>query len=165
MNTSVNLHKNIAQEISMLSEKTNISKSEIVQTMIYFIIENIDPEDVKNRLIEYQDKDIYFDENGEKKTVYERVHFVVDSNLANIIEKNRYKKRISISKLVCACFLFFWKFIVVKYLGNENSDAVIEYSRNYEHNHKKILEYYKKIFYYLIERLGIKEKRVLSTPS
>lgn len=147
MNTSVNLHRQISEKIQLLSNKSGISKSEIVQRLMFSILENIEELNYDNRLIEYQDKLKKVNINGQKCSAYERVHFSVDSELSDLMEEKRYYIRMSISKLVCAAFLFFWKRLVKLLLGKLYDENL----RNYEDN-----VYFISLKQYFIKRLQIK---------
>lgn len=144
MNTSIYLHESISIEISKISEQSNISKSKLVRMLIKKIKNFNSINDINGALIEYQDK-----YSGDS----EIVHYVSDPQMSDFTNRLRFRCRISLSKLVCASFLFFWDQILDEIFGNEEikEDFIISY--------EKKIEKFNFLVEYFIKRLNLEVKR------
>lgn len=141
-NTSVSVQCNISAVISNFSDEYSISRSEIIRRLLKKGLKRIKSISIDNRLIEYQE------EEDEKCKI---MHFSVDAYLKKNLSYTRDKYRISVSKILCAAFLFFWDELIEEILGNiEDVDL-----SNYEEIFSNSLQ----IMNYFITRLGFETKR------
>lgn len=147
MNTSINLHFMIAQEISIEAEKRNLSQSEITKKLISKISNFKNLKQVEKTLIEYQDRVSRVDECGDKISAYEKVHYCPDEDMIDYCKWLRFTHRISLSKLVAASFLFFWEEILDEISGNHNI----------KDNYEEIIRYFDQLKEYFLERLNYEE--------
>lgn len=140
MNTSINLPKSIVYEINAVTQKSGLSKSKLVKILISKIKNFTSIEQVEGVLIEYQDRISNSDVCG-----YDKVHFSPDPDMVDFTKSLRFHYRISVSKFVCASFLFFWDCILKEIF--ENSNEIVEIFDNYEELLKvytELIEYFKK---------------------
>lgn len=151
MNTSISLHFFIENEISNLSIKSGVSKSEIVKVLISLIDKFNSIEEVEGVLVEYQSHVAFRDLSENRKLMYEIVHFHTDSKMISFTKKMRYLYGISLSKLVTASFLFFWRDVVRRCLG------VID--EKLSDNYEKITTFFYTLKEYFKERLNHKEEK------
>lgn len=143
MNTSVNLHVSIIQEITNISSRSGISKSKITLLLINKIKLFSSCKELTGVLTEYQDKI-----SCNKSVAYDKVHFYPDDSIVDFTKMLRFRYRISLSKLVCAAFLFFWEQILEEIFGKNNIPE------NFFNNYEKTINKFKKLRYYFIERLN-----------
>lgn len=139
MNTSINLPLSITNEIRYASKKSGISQSKLTILLIEKIKYFSSIKEIKGILVEYQDR---YNNNS---CFYDKMHFYPNSSIIDFTKMLRFKFRISLSKLVCAAFLFFWDSIL-KDLFEENKKA-------YD-NYEKILDFFHNLIIYFRERLN-----------
>lgn len=152
MNTSANIHKFINSEIIKVSEQSSYSKSELVRMLLTKVLD-CDLIRTENILIEYQRRQKIINKYGEKVSAYEKIHYSVDDDLCNKLELTRYKCRISISMLLCAAFLFFWKSIIKKVLRD------VKKRDNFFNSYEDLRIYFRNCLKYLLSRLNIQIKK------
>lgn len=129
MNTSINLYNTVADEITLLSEESGLSESEIVRRLISKIKKFKSMDQIKGVLVEYQDRFVSIDEKGNKISLYEKVHYCPNECMVDYTKLLRFKYRISISKLVFASFLFFWEEIINEIYGTVPEEKIISYEK------------------------------------
>lgn len=151
MNTSVNLYYSINNEIENISVNSGISKSKLVIMLIGKIKNFNSMDELNSALIEYQARIEKDEEDGVKCSAYDRVHYAPQKDLVDYTKLLRYKYRISLSKLVCASFLFFWQDILKEIFGDKKE---IEKELN---NYEEIIDHLSVMKKYFVKRLNIKQ--------
>lgn len=144
MNTSINLHQTIIDEIAVISEEANISKSEIVRMLIWKIKKINFQKFVRGNLIEYQVKYKIIDSEGCLISAYGKMHFSQSSDLCDYSKFLRYNYRISLSKLVAISFSLFWQEILNELFESEEKE-LDSYEQKDEYLNQ-LIEYFEERF-------------------
>lgn len=155
MNTSINLHQILSSEISFISKKAGISKSELVRKLILKINKFDSLKETKSALVEYQERLKIFDDFGELISAYKRVHFCPDGDMIDYCHKLRFLYRISLSKLVAASFLFFWDEILEE-IFSEN-----EFEKRIKNSYERVIGCFDNLIEYFTERLNYSIKEIV----
>lgn len=144
MRTSANINISIANQIKELSITKNISQSQIIITMLDYIIPRINSQQVEKQLTEYQIR---------AKGLYTKVDYIPDDILCDKLGFIRWFYRVSISMIISVCYLLFWDKILdifepkrkIKEHLLFNYEQIIKISSNlinYYSNRFQIIKFY-----------------------
>lgn len=142
-NTSATVPIFVKKEVERLSDKSEMSVSNITIMMLDTIVPKISSKRVFGSLVKYQTR-----ETGKKV----KIDYIPADELIDDIHYIRWKYKISVSSLITLCYILYWKTICKKIINFFDSNMENLRSKGLKNLHCQ-LDCFKKMNYSLIEVL------------